>query len=319
MIEGAGRGNLGPAFECPEHRGDNEIVVGFDVALVAEPDEHCRGTGLTQNRQPHGLRCPGRPARCGREFVHDGLGKLTPAERLEAINAEVRDLDSSVLAHGDAHVEVGSERVRCGRLCGPVAAGQEHVDVGVLEDRTDSSDEGRGHGTGVTADGDAQLAERTNRSSKALAFPHCGQRRRTPAALQATESGDGVVATDRVAHESGIALELCDRVLSERTEDAIDPSGVEAERAEPQLQFGDVVASHHRRAQAQQPPAELESRFDQRRPGLDVTDTVRHESALRLEGLDAGGGRLAVVAPRILSRVAACDQPALQVLDRRTA
>ena len=51
-------------------------------------------------------------------------------------------------------------------------------------------------------------------------------------------------------------------------EDAVLAAGVEAERVQPALELGDVVAAQHRAAAVEEPVAEREAALDQRGPGL---------------------------------------------------
>ena len=57
---------------------------------------------------------------------------------------------------------------------------------------------------------------------------------------------DRIVAAHAVGGQATVGLELDERSCGDRTEDAVDPTAVEAEPAEPGLQFGDVVAAQVR-------------------------------------------------------------------------
>ena len=56
-------------------------------------------------------------------------------------------------------------------------------------------------------------------------------------------------------------------------------AGVEAERVEPPLELGDVVAAQHRPAAVEQAVAEVEAALDERRPGLGAADAVDTQAA----------------------------------------
>ena len=78
-----------------------------------------------------------------------------------------------------------------------------------------------------------------------------------------------------------VALELAQRAGGVGAEDAVLAAGVEAERVEPVLELGDVVAAQHRAAAVEQPVAEAEAALDQRRPGLGAADAVDPQAARR--------------------------------------
>ena len=101
-----------------------------------------------------------------------------------------------------------------------------------------------------------------------------------------------------------VALELPERVLGLRSEDAVLAAGVEAERVEPPLQLGHVVAAQHGRAQVEQAIAERTATLDQRAPGLGPADAVDAQPAARLE---VANRRRAVSSPKKPSSVT--EQP----------
>ena len=72
-------------------------------------------------------------------------------------------------------------------------------------------------------------------------------------------------------------------MLRALAEDAVDPAGVETERAQPALQVGDVVAAQGGIAAVEQPIAEPVPGLDQRRPRLLAADPVDAQAACRLE------------------------------------
>jgi hypothetical protein len=88
------------------------------------------------------------------------------------------------------------------------------------------------------------------------------------------EGVDGVVAADAVGREADVALEVVEGAGGERSEDAVDPTGVEPEATEPPLQLGDVVTPEVGGAVVQEAVAEVPAGLDQRGPRLVVATTV---------------------------------------------
>ena len=103
-------------------------------------------------------------------------------------------------------------------------------------------------------------------------------------------------------------------------EDAVDPAGVEAERAQPQLEVGHVVAALHRRAPVEEPVAEAETGLDQGVPRLWAADAVDPQATQMLERLDGGAGAVTEHPIGVVRPAAAEDggQPVLDVRDGRT-
>ncbi|HZQ27151.1 MAG TPA: hypothetical protein VFA94_05575 [Acidimicrobiales bacterium] len=73
-------------------------------------------------------------------------------------------------------------------------------------------------------------------------------------------------------------------MLGALAQDAVDPPGIEAERAQPALQVGDVVAPQGGIAAVEQPVAEPVAGLDQRRPRLLPADPVDAQAACGLKG-----------------------------------
>ncbi len=71
--------------------------------------------------------------------------------------------------------------------------------------------------------------------------------------------------------------------LGQRTEDGVDPTGVETQLPEPTLELADVVAALHRRAQVEKSVAEAIAGFDQGGPRRAVAHAGDLEPALVLE------------------------------------
>ena len=95
---------------------------------------------------------------------------------------------------------------------------------------------------------------------------------------------------DAVDGEAGVALELAERPHRGVAEDAVDPAGVEAQRAQALLQLGDVVTAQHGGPAVQEAVAEPETGLDQGVPGLRPADAVDPQAAQALEGLEGGAG-----------------------------
>ncbi len=99
-------------------------------------------------------------------------------------------------------------------------------------------------------------------------------------------------AHDAVDWKPGVSLELTQPGARGVPEDAVDPPGIEAERAQALLQFRHVVAAEHGGAPVQEPVPEAESRLHQGVPRLPPADTVDPQATEALERFDRGpGGR----------------------------
>jgi hypothetical protein len=86
-----------------------------------------------------------------------------------------------------------------------------------------------------------------------------------------TEGGPPEYSVDR---ETSVALELGQRPRGQVAEDPVDPTGIKAERAQPQLEVGHVVAALHGCAPEQEAVTEAETGFDQGIPCLGAADAV---------------------------------------------
>ena len=102
-----------------------------------------------------------------------------------------------------------------------------------------------------------------------------------------------------VGLETGVALELAQRGLGLGAEDAVLAAGVEAERVQPALQLGHVVAAQHRPAQVEQPIAERYSCSRSARPTSRVRRCRRRAARARLE---RAHGRVGLVAELAVER-----------------
>ena len=100
---------------------------------------------------------------------------------------------------------------------------------------------------------------------------------------QAFEGGNGLPSDHAVGRHTLIVLEISDGTFRVGSEDAVEPSGIETEAAEPLLEIGDVVASGHRGPQVDHAIAEPIVRIDERGPGLTCADAVLDEAPRGLE------------------------------------
>ena len=102
-----------------------------------------------------------------------------------------------------------------------------------------------------------------------------GDRARRERADPVEARADGRRSADPVGREPGAALELDERRRGVVAEDAVDAAGVEAERVQPALELGDVVAAQHRLAAVQSSRSpRREAALDERGPGVAVRHAV---------------------------------------------
>ena len=110
------------------------------------------------------------------------------------------------------------------------------------------------------------------------------------AALESQQLLEGCATHDAVHGEAGVALELPERPYGGVAQDPVDPAGVEAQRAQPLLQLGDVVTPQHRGPAVQEAVAQPETGLHQGVPCLHPADPVHPEATQALEGLESGAG-----------------------------
>ncbi len=143
------------------------------------------------------------------------------------------------------------------------------------------------------------------RIPEALAFPDLGHH--VPPVGMPThhlEDVQGLGPDDAVRHrDAHVALEVADRGVGLRSEDPVDPAGVEAERAHAPLQRSHVVPPKHGPPVVQQPVAEGVPGFDERAPCLLAAHTITAQPAPRLESehrlLRAGPEDRSLIASRV--------------------
>ena len=137
-----------------------------------------------------------------------------------------------------------------------------------------------------------------------------------------SEAYEGVVASDPVSSEADVSLEIekCPRAIG--SEHAVDPTGVEPETPQSQLEIGDVVAPHHRRVKIEGTIAEVVAGLDQCRHSRSVQTTVFVKTSFGLEAAEADFGVTAKGALNhlgFLNRVSEFEEASVQVSDSLTA
>ena len=162
-----------------------------------------------------------------------------------------------------------------------------------------------GHGgvePALLADGHPPVGQGPGRGPEPLAVAHRGhQLGVVVAGAEPEELGHGRGPGDAVDGQPDVALELAQGGRGQVAEDAVHPTGVEAEGAEPLLQLGHVVAPQHGRPPVEEAVPERAPGLDQGRPGLGAADAVDPQAPAVLEGLDGGPGAGPVV-PRTRRR-----------------
>ena len=91
---------------------------------------------------------------------------------------------------------------------------------------------------------------------------------------------------DPVDGELDVALEHGDGRCRVVPEDPVDAAGVEAQRAQPSLEIGDVVAAQHRVGAVEGTITERQPSLDEGGPGLSTGDAIDADASLALEGLN---------------------------------
>ena len=139
-------------------------------------------------------------------------------------------------------------------------------------------------------------------------------------ALESQQFTEGGAPEDAVDGETGVALELGQRPRGQVAEDPVDPTGVEAERAQPQLEVGHVVTALHGRTAEQETVTEPETGLDQGVPRLRTADAVDPQATQVLECFHGGTGAVPEDPIRVEDTAPAEDggQPVLDVRDGRT-
>ena len=93
----------------------------------------------------------------------------------------------------------------------------------------------------------------------------------------------GGASDHAIVRKPHVLLELLDRPVGSGSENAIDPVWVETELTEPALQFGYIIAAHHRVAVVEKPITETVVGFHESIPGLRTADSVHHQATVALK------------------------------------
>ena len=136
---------------------------------------------------------------------------------------------------------------------------------------------------------------------------------------EASQGLDRLRAGDPIGGQPRVRLELGQSLRGARAEDAVDATRIEPERPEASLQLRDVVAPLHRPAQVEETVAEPVAGFDDRAPGLLVTEAIDLQAPRDLKrphrSLGCGTEPTVLTAPGI--ETGSC-QPALEIAHRLT-
>jgi hypothetical protein len=137
--------------------------------------------------------------------------------------------------------------------------------------------EGAGDATHPTALSDGHIAA-TERGRRVAQLRPGAHRRDhfglVVTALQAHELTQRHAAGDAVDGETGVALEFGQRARGAVAEDPVNPARVKAERAQPLLQVGDIVAPLHGRTAVEEPIPDAKACLNQGVPGLGATSAI---------------------------------------------
>ena len=137
--------------------------------------------------------------------------------------------------------------------------------------------------------------------------------------LSGGSSGESIQGVNRgtsdnpVVRKAHVLLELLGCLMSSGSENAIDPVWVETELAEPALELGHVIASHHRVAVVEEAIAKTMVGFHEGVPSLRSADPVDHQAPVPLKATQRGLG-LGAESLRIpVGAVADQGQTALEI------
>ncbi len=260
---------------------------------MADSQRHRWRSGLAKNRKAHSSS---HSQSRGRQFHHDHLGEGTTAVGLETRYREVSGLDVIGRGEFECQVNVGFEPVRGGGLIGVRSFG----DLNRCAQRCQHRGEGAGGQVAGFSGSDrhpqslhtAPLGLQTNPLS------YRGDRGGSSSTLQPAERRNCVGPADLIEHDPGVALELTHRGLGGGAEDSADPSGVESQRTETELQVGQCP--RHEASGCAGTGAVHRGRVRSRsidRPGGGITDPGWIESVRRLKAADGPGCGGAEVDP----------------------
>lgn len=149
-----------------------------------------------------------------------------------------------------------------------------------------------------------------------LVLTHLGNRQLSGGSrCEPVQGVDGGPSDHPVVRKACILLELLDRLVGPGPEDAVDPLRIEAELAEPTLELGYVIASHHRVAVVEEPITEPVIGFDEGVPRLPAANPVDHQAAIALKATQRSLGLGAELLRFGVGAVADQGEPALEIAD----
>lgn len=149
-----------------------------------------------------------------------------------------------------------------------------------------------------------------------LVLTHLGDRQLAGGPrCESVQGVNGGPSDHPVIRKACILLELLDRLVGPGPEDAVDPVGIEAELAEPTLEFRDVIAPHHRVAVVEEPITEPVIGFDKGIPRLRAADPVNYQAAIALKATQRSLRLSAEFLWLSVGAVADQGKPALEITD----
>lgn len=265
--------------------------------------------GLPQHVEPHASAVHGSEP--GGQLGHQDRRQLLATSRTEPLGGVVRDGWCGPCRQadvGDGVVLVGGLGVLV-LIEGP--GDQLDHASGVLEGVAERRSH-QAHAAEVT-DGDSGALDQATGSAELFVLPHEGHGNPIGSgADEALERVDRAVTADRVDRQAGVTLEISKRTGRERPKDAVGPTGVESQGAEPALQLGHVVAPQHGGAAIEQAIAEAVTGLDEGPPGRLVTRAGGPKASMLLKSPDSFGG-VGVVQTRLAATLAEAEpaQPGL--------
>ena len=179
----------------------------------------------------------------------------------------------------------------------------------------------RDQGTGVPelSDGQALAVEVGASLSQAVQLPYLCDRGPTDCPTQElAESKDGLGSGDAIDRQADVPLEVAECPGRVRAEDPVDPTSIESEAAEAELEVGHVVAPKHRSVQVEMTIPEPDPCLHEGSLGGLVDRAVFVQAALGLEGQKRPGRVRSEVTVGLLDgvdRMADRQQAAVEVPD----
>ena len=307
----------------PGHDGSSERLGDLRAELDhvtggTDLDEDRRHLGLTKDRDGHALCLRGLAERATYQALHP-LSEVATCSRfigVAGIVGNVATLNCIRELDPDVDVNPGSVGLGClGRL----------LEMAEQGDASTSSAQPAGQGGGDDRPEPVDLAETQVPATKGgrleaskLGFPDRGHEGKGLVSGGDTdELVDRPRPGDAVDWKLHVSLELGQGLCGGVTEDPIDSTGVEAERAQAALELGHVVAPKHRMAAVDEAVTEAQTGLNQRRPGAWPDDPVDPKPPDSLKRLDGGARRRAEVSHRVGDREGGDPrQPLLQVFNR---